>query len=400
MAILERQASGIFRTRIFFAGEQRTLSLRTRDEKTARGLLKGIENAIWRLKTGNADLPAGANAWDWVTAGGKIAVKPTRGHTFSELVEHYRQSLPEGSKAASTRQSEDIHVRHLQRIMGKNLPLSRLNTEAVQDYVTKRSKQTWRGKRISGATVRKELRTLSVLWSYADALGWVSDKKPTRGVLVGRPHAKEPFRTLAEIKRLVKEVSADRLAELWEACFLDQKELKEFLAHCRERPTAPWFFPAVASCAYAGLRRSEWMRSRIEDWDFARSSLTVREKKRSHSNQGSTRVVEIHPQLKVIVQAYLRAHVGGSLLFVQEPDVAITMHQAVDRWKDVTRRTAWSGLKGYHVLRHSFCSNLAAAGVSPAIIDKWVGHQTIEQRERYRHLHPAERGGAIAKLKF
>lgn len=106
MANLERQASGIYRTRVFYAGKQRTLSLRTKNQKSAENLLKGIENALWRLKTGNADLPDGVDAWEWIAAGGKAATKPTRSHTFSELVDHYRQALPEGAKADTTRLGE------------------------------------------------------------------------------------------------------------------------------------------------------------------------------------------------------------------------------------------------------------------------------------------------------
>ena len=53
-------------------------------------------------------------------------------------------------------------------------------------------------------------------------------------------------------------------------------------------------------------------------------------------------------------------------------------------------------LKGYHVLRHSFISCLAAAGVDQRIIDDWTGHGTEEQRRRYRHLVPDIKQQAIA----
>jgi hypothetical protein len=229
MAILEEQPSGVYRTRIYFAGRQRSVSLRSKDKKTARALLSGIENALWRLKTGNADLPPGMDSWDWVIAGGKSTARPTQSHSFAELVVHYRQALPEGAKADSTRQGEEIHFRHLQLILGKHQLLSHLNREAVQKYVAKRSKQKWRDKPISGATIRKELRTLSILWTYAESLGWVTGKKPTLGVMVARPKPKETFHTLAEIRQLAKSATPERQAELWDACFLDQAELRTCL---------------------------------------------------------------------------------------------------------------------------------------------------------------------------
>lgn len=50
---------------------------------------------------------------------------------------------------------------------------------------------------------------------------------------------------------------------------------------------------------------------------------------------------------------------------------------------------------GVHTYRHSFASNLAAAGVDQRIIDEWMGHQTAAMRMRYRHLYPKNRKNAI-----
>ena len=51
---------------------------------------------------------------------------------------------------------------------------------------------------------------------------------------------------------------------------------------------------------------------------------------------------------------------------------------------------------GYHTYRHSFASNLAAAGVDQRVIDEFMGHQTEAMRKRYRHLFPQSRRSAIA----
>jgi site-specific recombinase XerD len=45
-------------------------------------------------------------------------------------------------------------------------------------------------------------------------------------------------------------------------------------------------------------------------------------------------------------------------------------------------------VRGYHILRHSFVSAVASKGVDQRIIDEIVGHQSEEQRRRYRHLYP------------
>ena len=50
---------------------------------------------------------------------------------------------------------------------------------------------------------------------------------------------------------------------------------------------------------------------------------------------------------------------------------------------------------GFHTYRHSFASNLAAAGVDQRVIDEFMGHQTESMRRRYRHLFPQARRSAI-----
>ena len=55
---------------------------------------------------------------------------------------------------------------------------------------------------------------------------------------------------------------------------------------------------------------------------------------------------------------------------------------------------------GFHTYRHSFASNLAAAGVDQRVIDEFMGHQTEAMRKRYRHLFPKDRKSAIECLSF
>jgi integrase len=55
----------------------------------------------------------------------------------------------------------------------------------------------------------------------------------------------------------------------------------------------------------------------------------------------------------------------------------------------------WSVLNGWHVFRHSFISALASGGVDQRIINDILGHQTEEQRRRYRHLYPDVKQQAV-----
>ncbi|HEV3164370.1 MAG TPA: tyrosine-type recombinase/integrase [Isosphaeraceae bacterium] len=73
----------------------------------------------------------------------------------------------------------------------------------------------------------------------------------------------------------------------------------------------------------------------------------------------------------------------------------LTEHEAHDHFKRTLAGTEWATLRGYHVLRHSFISALASAAVDQRIIDDFVGHQTDDQRRRYRHLYPSVTKNAI-----
>jgi integrase len=55
-------------------------------------------------------------------------------------------------------------------------------------------------------------------------------------------------------------------------------------------------------------------------------------------------------------------------------------------------------VRGYHVFRHSFISLAASRGIDQRLIDEWVGHQTEEQRKRYRHLLPSVQQQAISSM--
>jgi integrase len=50
---------------------------------------------------------------------------------------------------------------------------------------------------------------------------------------------------------------------------------------------------------------------------------------------------------------------------------------------------------GFDTYRHSFVSNLAAAGVDQRLIDEFMGHQTDAMRKRCRHLFPKNKRSAI-----
>jgi integrase len=65
----------------------------------------------------------------------------------------------------------------------------------------------------------------------------------------------------------------------------------------------------------------------------------------------------------------------------------------------------WRSLKAaglrlirWHDLRHTFASNLVAAGLPLPQVQKWMGHSTINMTMRYAHLAPGVNDHMIAVL--
>jgi integrase len=85
--------------------------------------------------------------------------------------------------------------------------------------------------------------------------------------------------------------------------------------------------------------------------------------------------------------AWMISHPGGLFMIAKDGE-PLTVKVATDHFKRVLLRTKWAVIPGFHTLRHSFASILASRGVDEPTIDKWMGHQTAQQRERYRHLFP------------
>jgi integrase len=86
--------------------------------------------------------------------------------------------------------------------------------------------------------------------------------------------------------------------------------------------------------------------------------------------------------------AWLKERGKGKTLFCKTSGKPITPREAHHYFRRALRLCPWRGLKGWHVFRHSFISALASRGVDQRIIDDIVGHQTEQQRRRYRHLYP------------
>src|SRR5262249_41820385 len=140
------------------------------------------------------------------------------------------------------------------------------------------------------------------------------------------------------------------------------------------RRILPWVYPMFAFCAYLGCRRSEMLRSRLEDLDFERDEILLREKKKDTTKEETFRHVPMPRQLRAILEEWLKVHPGGPFTFSRRAGEPITVQMANRYFRGALEGSKWKVLRGFHVFRHSLISNLAEQGVSEPVIMELVGH--------------------------
>lgn len=271
----------------------------------------------------------------------------------------------------------------------------------LQTFVSKRLKEKHHGKPIQPDTVRKELVTFRMLWNWGVQEGLLIGPSPTKHVVLPLTDEKPPFMTRKEIEVIIARggLTEEDESRLWEAIYLETAEVGEVLEHVRKTSRYPFIYPMMVFVAHTSARRSEMVRSLIEDIDFRSKTVLLREKKKSRTKAMTYRRVDMSPLLHQVMTEWIKHHPGGQHTFCQlrgfRRVTPLTAWQAQHHLKQTMLKSDWSNIKGFHVFRHSFASNLAAAGVDQRVIDEFMGHQTEEMRRRYRHLFPAQRRAAI-----
>ena len=192
-----------------------------------------------------------------------------------------------------------IHVRRLKRVLGANLVLANFCLEDLQRFVDKRARDKGiHGRQLSSATIKKELRTLTSAWTWGLDCGTLSRPLPKKGLRFPKMTEKPPFQTWQEIERKIARggLTKAEVADLWDCLFLTLPEIEELLEFVREHARQPFIYPMVMFAAHTGARRSEMVRSEIDDIDFDGSTVLIHEKKRVRGKL-STRRVPISPLL-------------------------------------------------------------------------------------------------------
>jgi integrase/recombinase XerC len=159
---------------------------------------------------------------------------------------------------------------------------------------------------------------------------------------------------------------------------LSREELARLLEASAGRP----IHVGIALMALAGLRVGEAARLRWSDVDLAGRILTVRHETKTRR----VRVVPIASRLATVLERQVPRR---GIVWRKTPTARHERQVNANRQLDAAARAA--GIERHvwpHLLRHTFASHLAAAGVSIWKIARWLGHANVQQTMRYAHLAP------------
>jgi integrase len=223
----------------------------------------------------------------------------------------------------------------------------------------------------------------------------LAEEFPGGGLDYAKIEESLPFMTWEEALRRID--AGDDPEAVWDSVYLRPEEVAPLLEWVKGRPVSPWVYPMFVFAAYTGARRSEIVRALPSDVDLAAGVVTIREKKRDKKKL-TTRRVPLTPFLKEVLAEWIAKRPKGKTLFCKGDGKEITPREAHNYFQRGLRISKWGVLRGWHVFRHSFISALASKGVDQRIIDDIVGHQTEEQRRRYRHFYPDVKQQAMADV--
>lgn len=375
-------------------------SLKTANPNDAASMATRIERRLALIEQGDLSIPPDADLMTFLLSDGKLArpVELTGGITLKTLCDQYLDALPNGSLESNTVYTLKIHLNHLKQVLGERLAVDRLTFAGLQRYVDARSRQAGRhGKSVSAVTIKKELTSLSGVWTWAVRMGFVKGTFPNKGLRYPKTAEKSPFQTWAEIERRIENggLSEVEQTELWEGLYLTGSEIEQVLDFAEKNVRHEMIYPMLVLAAHTGARRSEILRSEVADFDFQSNMVLLRELKRSRGKR-TMRSVPLSDRLLCVMRTRL-GDVQGRQTFGIDGR-SLTVDEASHYFKLTFSGSKWEKIRGWHVFRHSFISICASRGIDQRMIDAWTGHQTEEMRKRYRHLFPSVQQVALQSV--
>ena len=430
--------NGSYRVIFRYHGKQFSFTIGEVSEDEAAAKAAHVDYLLMRLQQRLAVIPPGMSVLDYVQFDGRVEQAPVAEKITLGLLRDRYLATHERSLEQTTVSGIRLHFKHLAKALGEQFPIAELSLADLQGYVDGRQKAAGlNGRKLSPATIQKEIISLRTAWNWAAKMKLVSGPFPSHGLRYPKTNEKPPFMTREEIERRIAagNLTKAEINDLYDSMFLTTTELSQLLEHVKANVGQPFLYPMVCFAVHTGARRSEILRTQLTDLDFAGKVVTIHEKKRVRGKM-TTRRVPLTPFLIDVLKSWIKVHPGSPFLFAQQsvversktrsattghkghgkrattnaqraanvttrnpmPAGAVTPAEAHDHLRRCLQESKWEVVKGWHVCRHSFVSACASKGVDQRLLQSWCGHMSAEMSRRYSHLYPSTQQAALASV--
>lgn len=278
-------------------------------------------------------------------------------YTLEELVTHVYEThwapMAGGSKAL-------INAKSIIGVIGPHTPIHKLGKAEIDRA---RAKLLAEGN--SPGTVNRKVSALSKALSEAEDLD-IIDRKPKLTKYKESEH---------RVRRFTSE--EERLA----LAFFDRignQDMADYLVLSLD----------------TGMRQGEVLKLHFGDAQNGRVTVWGVGADNQRTKSGKSRTVPLTRRAQAVFDRRRQASNH------KEVFIDLNKNSVSHYWGRMSEALGLDGDKQFvpHILRHEFCSKLAANGENAVVIQKLAGHSTLAVTQRYVHLFGGELDGAISRL--
>lgn len=280
--------------------------------------------------------------------------------TVADLIGLYLEELPKLVEREEYSPNHASNIKtHLRRFGHHSI--ARLKLALVTSGQINRYADELRSGGMSAATAGKHLSSIRALFAFGQRIDWLATN-PCEAVSIRTPRSEQTEE--------IQCPSVDEIRLLIDSC--DDPELRIRL-----------LFSALMGVRASELRALTW-----EDIDLDAKTISVSKAMDISGNiappksKAGRRTIPLPPSLVAELKTWQLLHGSKSRVFTGIYDDQNKLRSAFQRLcRDCGLRTY-----RWHDLRHSFCSNLIAAGVPLVSVAKWAGHSYQVCADTYTHL--------------
>ena len=326
----------------YIEGKKHLKSLRTKDDRVAKRIKKEYEAKL-RLRLVTPD-------------NGKLKI--------ADALREFLKFKTPAIKVSTAKRYEQLLNNLLSFFdsAGKSY-LQGLKDSDISSYVAKRQSE-----KAAGKTIAEELLLLKATIQY----------------FIGQKGLKStPIQIWPKIKKTTtKPETIERYTP---------EEIEKIKEHFKNRGEYDYYMGLI----YLGCRRGELWRVTRGDVDLLGGTIRLENFKTGTSISNQFRTLEIHPELKPILEARCK---GKNVMDRIFPIIGTGI------WLTHSLRKACKKLgipyRRVHGFRHTFISSLLNAGVPPTQVMKMVGHSNIATTMKYSHISSNDLKGKINRLGY